>query len=143
MNRKYSLPVICLAAFVLIFAVFQAMGRGTRFTQARGMPAATTASPPAFLPYVVKSIPTVTPSPSSTAVRVCPPTPIDTRIVCTPPPCPPGGHLECCYAQGCRGGCGTICITPPVTPTLTPTISPTFTAPPPATVTSTPPELSH
>jgi hypothetical protein len=119
MKTKHSLAALCLVALIFLLAAWQGMGWKSQGNRARGMQITTTASPPAYLPYVVKLIPTVTPSPTITPGRVCPPTPIDTRVVCTPPPCPPGGHLECCYAQGCRGGCGTICVTPAITPTKT------------------------
>ena len=33
------------------------------------------------------------------------------QVVCTPPPCPPGGRLVCPPGQTCPGGCGVVCQT--------------------------------
>jgi hypothetical protein len=33
------------------------------------------------------------------------------QVVCTPPPCPPGGTLVCPAGQTCPGGCGVVCQT--------------------------------
>ncbi|MDW8102959.1 MAG: NBR1-Ig-like domain-containing protein [Anaerolineae bacterium] len=44
---------------------------------------------------------------------VVPGTPTPTPVlICTPPPCPPGGILVCPTPGACPGGCGVVCVTP-------------------------------
>jgi hypothetical protein len=145
MKIKRSLTALCLVAFVLAFGAWQGMLWKYQDNHARGMQATMTSSSPAYFPYLVKALPSVTPSPTRTPEWTCPPipptpectrTPCPPPIVCTPPLCP-GGGMECCYDDGCPNGCGMVCIpTSPSTPTHSPTptplptLTPTCTEPP-------------
>jgi hypothetical protein len=51
--------------------------------------------------------PTLTPVPNRHPSPTPTPTPL---LICTPPPCPPGGSYHC--PGECPGGCGTICVPP-------------------------------
>ena len=133
MKTKHSFAALCLVALIFLLVAWQGIWDESQNHNAQGMPILITASPPAFLPYVVKPLPSATLSPTSTPEPTCQPRPINTLIVCTRPPCPPGGHYECCYDDGCPRGCGVVCITPTNSPTYTEaptlTVTPTKTAP--------------
>jgi hypothetical protein len=90
MKIKRSLTALCLVAFVLAFGVWQGILWEYQDNYARGMQATITASPPAYLPYVVKALPSATPSPTLTPTisptcTITPPRP-NTPTYTEPPP---------------------------------------------------------
>lgn len=69
------------------------------------------------------NIPSITPTLVATASPTASPSSKVTPIpkvtispVCTPPPCPTGGKLNCPSGKECPGGCGVVCAKPTLTP---------------------------
>ena len=60
----------------------------------------------ALLFFIALPVSAVVPGPLPSSVAT---------VVCTPPPCPPGGSLECPPpGNNCTGGCGIVCVTPTI-----------------------------
>jgi len=128
MKTKNSLYLVLTIIFVILsviggYFLYQVAGKTDTSSQVT-IPEVTPI--PTDIPIITPTI-IATASPtasSSTKIKSTPTPKITISPVCTPPPCPTGGKLNCPPNKQCPGGCGVVCAKPTSTPkpTLVPTV---------------------